>query len=182
MKVIKFLLIFPFFYAAFSFALNENLALENSFEECNTSFESEKVNELIYIQQAKVAELSQDPNSLGKYLLKISGSDKTLVYFSDKPNREAGTLTLSQFVKAWQNNGMLKENPPNVVISYVNFKPSSESGVGADVLTLSNPQYDFSSDSVTFNATPLHEFDIMTGKFENVVMVFDGLTQEENLL
>lgn len=177
MKAIKYLLMLPLLLCSTSI-LHSNAA---SFESDSIVQENQNTNELIYIQQAKVANLTQDPNSLGKYLFTIQGSDKTLVYFSDKPDREAGTLSLNQFVKAWQNNGNLKKNPPNVVISYVDFKASSDSGVGVDVLTLSNPVYDFSTDSITFEAVPLHEFDIMTGKFENVVMVFDGVSPENSL-
>lgn len=144
-------------------------------ESCCSDLEKSNTNELIYIQQAKVAELTTNPNKIGAYLLKVGGSDKTLVYFSDKPERDAGTLSLSQFVKSWQNMPQLKENPPNAVISFVKFKASSESGVGADILQLSNPVYDFSTDTVTFEAAPLHEFEVTTGRFENVVMVFDGI-------
>ncbi len=131
--------------------------------------------ELIYIQQAKVAELSHNPNRLGTYLLKVSGSDKTLVYFSDKPDRVAGTLTLSQFVKTWQNSTAVQDNQPNAVISYMEFKATTECGVGADILQLSNPKYDAGTDTVTFEAKPLHEYEIMTGVFENLVIVYDGI-------
>lgn len=172
MKTIKqfSITLFLFIFANYLGAFEAN---EPNFEETSlNTYDSE----MIYIQQAKVAELTCNPNKLGKYLLKVSGSDKTLVYFSDKPNREAGTVTLSQFVKSWENNGELQTSPPNVVISYVNFKSTSEDGVGADVLQLTNPKYNYSEDSVTFEAEPLHEFKIMTGRFENVVMVFDGLS------
>ena len=135
--------------------------------------------ELIYIQQAKVAELSVNPNAIDSYLLKVSGSDKTLVYFSDKPDRLAGTLTLSQFVKTWQHSSSQQEESPNAVISYVEFKASTDSGVGADILQLSNPVYDACSESVTFEARPLHEYEIMTGTFENLVIVYDGIKTEE---
>lgn len=136
--------------------------------------------ELIYIQQAKVAELSQNPNRLDTYLLKVSGSDKTLVYFSDKPDRVAGTLSLSQFVKGWQNNSSLQEDQPNAVISYVSFEPAIDAGVGADILQLSNPEYDAGTDTVTFTAKPLHEYEVTTGKFENLVIVYDGVGNQDN--
>lgn len=156
---------------SFAFAANSPL----------TDTLSKRENELIYIQQAKVAELTNNPEKIGAYLLKIGGSDKTLVYFSDKPERDAGTLSLSQFVKTWQNTPQLKENPPNAVISFVKFKATSDKGVGADILQLSNPVYDFSTDTVTFEASPLHEFEVTTGRFENVVMVFDGIATDNEM-
>ena len=131
--------------------------------------------ELIYIQQAKVAELLHNPDRLGTYLLKLSGNDKTLVYFSDKPDRVAGTLTLAQFVKTWQSSTSTQDNQPNAVISYMEFKATTEYGVGADILQLSNPKYDAGTDTVTFVAKPLHEYEIMTGVFENLVIVYDGI-------
>lgn len=134
----------------------------------------------IYIQQAKSAELIQDPDHLGKYLLKISGSDKKIVFFADKPTRQAGTLSLAQFLKSWQNNSFVQQPPPNAVISYVKFDPKSACGVTADVLSLSNPRYDLTYDILTFEATPLHEFEILEGKFENIVLVFDGVTSDKS--
>lgn len=131
--------------------------------------------EFIYIQQAKGAELTVCPNKIGYYLLKITGNDKTLVYFSDKPDRSAGTLALNQFVKKWQASAEMQENSPNAVISYVDFKAENEEGVGADILQLSEPHYDASTDTITFLAKPLHEYELMTGKFENIVIVYDGV-------
>ncbi len=131
--------------------------------------------EFIYIQQAKGAELTVCPNKIGYYLLKITGNDKTLVYFSDKPDRSAGTLALNQFVKKWQASAEMQENSPNAVISYVDFKAENEEGVGADILQLSEPHYDASTDTITFLAKPLHEYEVMTGKFENIVIVYDGV-------
>ncbi|MCH9632986.1 MAG: hypothetical protein S4CHLAM6_13370 [Chlamydiae bacterium] len=145
----------------------------------DTLIDAEELNsissELIYIQQAKVAELSHNPDRPGTYLLRVSGSDKTLVYFSDKPDRVAGTLTLAHFVKTWQNSTALKESLPNAVISYMEFKATTDTGVGADILQLSNPEYNAGTDTVTFVAKPLHEYDIMTGVFENLVIVYDGI-------
>ncbi len=156
---------------------------------CATAFADDMVeltdaapanSELIYIQQAKVAELSHNPDRLGYYQLKVSGSDKTLVFFSDKPDRSAGTLTLSQFVKTWQNNSTHLGDSPNAVISYLEFRASTESGVGADILQLSSPQYDPGTNSVTFTAKPLHEYEITTGTFENLVIIYDGVNDLES--
>lgn len=137
--------------------------------------------DFIYIQQAKVAELSLNPNRLGHYILKVSGNDKTLVYFSDKPERIAGTVNLNQFVKMWQNNAKLSEDNPNAVISYVEFHATKEEGAGVDVLQLSNPHYDVAQDAIIFNAKPLHEYEVLTGKFDNVVIIYDGITQAATL-
>lgn len=150
-----------------TFAVAQSNQLKNKSPSSNPEF--------IYIQQAKGAELTLCPDKIGYYLLKVTGNDKTLVYFSDKPDRSAGTLTLNQFVKKWQASIAMQETNPNAVISYVDFKAEKEDGVGADILQLSDPHYDATTDTVTFLAKPLHEYEIMTGKFENIVIVYDGV-------
>ena len=60
-------------------------------------------------------------------------------------------------------------------MSYINFSPKVQTGVSVDVLELYNPKYDEQREIVIFEAKALHDYDVLLGDFEEVVIVYDGL-------
>ena len=130
---------------------------------------------LIYIQQAKSATLEKSPKGCNYFTLEVFQNEPTVVYFSDKPDRAAGMISLTQFLKVWSNDPNMQSDHPICVMSYVNFTPKVQTGVSVDVLELYNPKYNEEKESVIFEAKSLHDYDVLLGDFEEVVIVYDGL-------
>ncbi len=131
--------------------------------------------ERIYIHPCEKASLVQNPDKDYEYLLKIDVKNQKVVFFTDNPQRDVKSMPIVQFIKKWTLNAAFDGMLPNAVISYMNFKTTSEDGEWADVLQLGSPRYDQGAEEVIFEANPLHEYEISTGDFENVVIVYDGV-------
>ena len=131
----------------------------------------------LFIQQAALATLKQNPDLPGLYQLTLKGLYPRIVYISTESKHIAGVIELSDFLENWEENeALFGESGPSAIMSYLSFKPNIQSGVTTDVLELSKPVYDPSSNSITFKAKPNHEKPVKTGRFKNVVLVYDGLS------
>ena len=131
----------------------------------------------LFIQQASTATLKQDPQTPNQYLLTLRGLYPRIVYVSNESKHIAGVIQLSDFLENWKENQVLfGEDGPSAIMSYLSFKPNIKSGVTTDVLQLSKPIYERSTNSITFTAKPQHKNGVKTGRFKNIVVVYDGLS------
>ncbi|MCH9632987.1 MAG: hypothetical protein S4CHLAM6_13380 [Chlamydiae bacterium] len=147
-------------------ALDHPLVLQSKFQ-----------TDTLFIQQASTATLKQDPNTPNQYLLTLRGLYPRIVYVSNESKHIAGVIELNDFLENWRENQVLfKDDGPSAIMSYLSFKPSIQSGVVTDVLQLTKPIYDRSTNSITFTAKPLHKNRVRTGRFKNIVVVYDGLS------
>lgn len=74
-----------------------------------------------------------------------------VVYFSDRPHRVAGMLSLEVFAQGWDKGpGSLRADPPNATLSYM-----GKDGVKSVIVELTNPNVDVLKRSITFNARVL---------------------------
>ena len=76
----------------------------------------------------------------GGYTLTLKGMDNKVLYFSDRPVRKAGYITMTQFMGGWaKGKDSFKDNPPNAAIVHAALK-SNEKGIAQAVpLELTNP-------------------------------------------
>jgi len=132
---------------------------------------------VLFIQAAKSADLTADPNKPGQYILHLKEVNPTMVWFSDRPNRMAGTLNMDHLIKVWQKgHESFAISHPNVGMVYSVFKATTTGGVSADVLTLSNPQYNANDQTLRYLAKPVgHELGIKAGSFKDVFLFIDGM-------
>lgn len=131
----------------------------------------------LFIQQATTATLRTNLAEPGKYELILRGIYPRTLYVTTKTKHEAGTISLKDFLRIWEKNAIqFGDSGPSVVLSYLSFKPFIKSGVETDTLELSNPVYDSSSNTVSFQAVPEHSKTIKTGRFKNIVILYDGLS------
>lgn len=141
------------------------------------SLQSKFDTDTLFIQQANTATLRSSLAEPGKYELILRGINPKTLYVTTKSKHEAGTITLIEFLRIWEKNAVqFGDSGPSVVLSYLSFKPFVKSGVETDTLELSNPIYDSSSNTISFQATPEHTNTIKTGRFKNVVILYDGLS------
>lgn len=85
---------------------------------------SEKQASLIFMLYAAKADIIKNGDS---YELILQETSPNVVYFGDRPLRQAGFLTMSTFVKYWnQNDAIFKKEPPNVAIMGTDSKGASK--------------------------------------------------------
>lgn len=130
----------------------------------------------LFMQQASSATLKQDPSVPGQYQLCLRGLYPRIIYLTAESRHKAGVIPLQTFLKNWQRQEVLfRDDGPSAILSYLSFKPSTQSGIETDVLELSKPVYNRSSNSIVFIAKTSHNQPIKTGRFKNVVLIYDGL-------
>ena len=135
----------------------------------------------LFIQQSSSATLKNNPVEPGKLQLILRGVYPRTVFVTTRSKHSAGTVSLHDFLKVWEENAIqFEDNGPSAVISYLSFKPFVQSGVQTDTLELTNPVYESSSNSIIFTATPQHQAKVKTGRFKNVVIIYDGLNISSN--
>lgn len=74
------------------------------------------------------------------YTLTLKGMDDKVLYFSDRPVRKAGFITMTKFMGEWaKGNNSFKANPPNAAIVHAALK-SNETGIAQAIpVELSDP-------------------------------------------
>lgn len=89
----------------------------------------------------------------GRYTLTMTGTDPSMAVFSDRPVRRGGVADTGSLVPVWKKGGKtsFKSDPPNAAVTV------HEADGTMDVLlvTLSKPQYDQATKTLTFTARPL---------------------------
>lgn len=86
----------------------------------------------------------------------VYGAHPKVVYFSDNPKRDYGTIDNKQFVNNWKlANTYFKKNPPSVLINYYNASNHKYRQIDTGVFVLSNPAYDEKTHTVSYDATQI---------------------------
>ena len=74
------------------------------------------------------------------YTLTLQGMDDKVLFFSDRPVRTAGCITMTQFMSDWaKGNNSFKANPPNAAIVHAALKTNDEGIAQAIPVELTNP-------------------------------------------
>ncbi len=95
--------------------------------------------ELLFVQTA------QDVRLDGEKLM-LKGISPTVLFFTDRPERIAGTMKNDRYLKLWTDDGKdsFLADPPNATLSVF-----VDDAVGELVVTLKNPQ--FTGDDLTYD-------------------------------
>ena len=76
----------------------------------------------------------------GGYTLTLKDMDPKVLYFSDRPVRKAGFITMTRFMGDWaKGNNSFKANPPNAAIVHAALKTNEKGIAQAIPVELSNP-------------------------------------------
>ena len=74
------------------------------------------------------------------YTLTLKGMDDKVLYFSDRPVKKAGFITLTQFMDDWsKGNDSFKKTPPNAAIVHATLYPNDKGRAQALAVELTNP-------------------------------------------
>ena len=89
-------------------------------------------------------------NGDGNYTLTIDGVSSQTIYFSDRPERDAGQIDMQTYL----NSGCFNEtNPPNAAIDVLN----GEEGNDVVIVELLNPVYDSNAATLQYTARILED-------------------------
>lgn len=104
----------------------------------------------MFVQTAENGTFSAIPGK-DSYKLVLKGVTPQTVYFSDRPERIAGSVNNRDFLSAI---GFGKLNPPNAAIVLTEPKSKDSDVI---VVTLENPVYNESTKTLTYEAKPLKD-------------------------
>ncbi|MCX6994273.1 MAG: hypothetical protein NTY13_00300, partial [Chlamydiae bacterium] len=106
----------------------------------------------------------------GGYKLTLKGVDDKVLYFSDRPVRKAGYITITQFMGNWaKGNDSFKANPPNAAIVHAALK-TNEKGIAQVIpVEMTNPV--ITAQGWTFDLNGLGGEGLSVGSYK-VISVF----------
>ena len=90
---------------------------------------------LLYVQRAATGATTLDANGSGTLVLE--GVDADTVWFQDRPGRDAGRSTTSEFVDGWAADGFA-DDPPNGALELLGV----DGGASTHVVELRDPSWD----------------------------------------
>lgn len=112
--------------------------------------------ELLFTQTADSAVLSQNPQKPQSYIFTLHNVNPSTVWFSDRPQRVSGTLTISEFMKYWTQptpNNFVTDHPNANLIAVYKDKEINKHISG--VLMLARPVYNAQQQTLTYDAYSL---------------------------
>lgn len=114
--------------------------------------------ELLFVMLSKKVAIHQNKTNSKNYQVILTNVSPDVVYFTNRPVRKTGYVSLQKFLTLWKK-GTFKDVAPNAVIEAISMhmKPSDIKPATAVsyAVTLTNPVYDSATNVVTFDATPL---------------------------
>ena len=90
-------------------------------------------------------------NADGSYTITLTGVDSRVIAFTDRPNRDAGTIEASEYYANWQS--MFGTSAPNAVL----VEHTAVNGADSLVVTMYSPQ--LTTNGLQFRATLLEDED-----------------------
>ena len=114
---------------------------------------------LLFVLHADSAHMEFVEGTTVTGTLHLHKVDDSVAFFSERPNRKAGTIPLKTFLANWgQGNDTFSLQPPNA--GFIFFAPSesprSSTAYYSEVnLTLQNPIYNKKKDTLSFDVTLL---------------------------
>lgn len=123
----------------------------------NKALSHSKDTKVMFSQTAGSATLKQQGHSKENYLLVLHNVNKNTLWFTDRPLREAGTMTTQSFIKVWNEgqDNFSKVNP-NANLAFTDDTDKLHI-IKEGVFTLSNPIYDKANNTLTYNVTLIYE-------------------------
>src|SRR6056297_1192163 len=107
----------------------------------------------------------QDTDS---YRVRISGTNNTVTWFSDRPVRESGTTTANLLMDLWNGSSFVSDPPNSALV----MRDGPASGTG--VVKASRPK--FKNGIFAFTVTPIESKSALPMQAESVSLFIDNFT------
>lgn len=136
--------------------------------------------EYLFVQTAKKAEIKATQTDR-TYTLTFKDISPYVVYFTDRPNRETGHLSMQEYLTTWKNGAdTFAKSAPNAALEGVKFA-GIKNGMEAVSYTfaLSQPVYNEKANTLAYTVTLLSGEKVLTkeqlGKMRRPVLFIDGI-------
>jgi len=106
------------------------------------------------------------------YSLTLKANSGYVSYFTDRPVRKAGTVSLQKFISMWNDKKIkpnFAESAPNVAINLVSQQGKNQNAV----VEVSNPTY--ADNTVTYQLSMIDKKPLLEGNLKHVVLFFDDI-------
>lgn len=127
----------------------------------NVSAKSEDAkSSYLFVQNAEYAILKPaSKNDKQNYTLTLHRIEPEVIFFTDRPQRVMGHISLQDFVKLWQGKSgdNFTADAPNVGVNGIKFRGLLNHKNVDVVAELTNPVYDAKAKTMTFNAKVLSD-------------------------
>ena len=124
--------------------------------------------ELLFVMAAKDSKVKSNNGKVGELIL--YQVDKSVTYFTDRPMRKAGKMSMEAFLKLW-DKGFEKDHPNS---AFVYFEEDGKTVYTDIPVILDHPKYDKEHDRLTFDIKVLEEKQrLKTGHFGEVTLFVD---------
>ncbi|OGT47828.1 MAG: hypothetical protein A3E83_03120 [Gammaproteobacteria bacterium RIFCSPHIGHO2_12_FULL_41_20] len=132
------------------------------------STEAKQKVSLLFVLRAETGVIAKTDDG---YTLTLQGVDDKVLYFSDRPVRKAGFITMTQLMNDWaKGKNSFQANPPNAAIVHASLK-SNEKGVAQAIpVELTNPVA--TANGWLFHVADLHG-KISIGSYHEVSVFID---------
>jgi hypothetical protein len=111
---------------------------------------------LLFVLHAKKGQLTVNSVNTNQGKLILSNVDRSIAYFTDRPVRKAGKMSMQKFIKSWSaDNGLgFGEEPPNSGFVFYKDPKNGPSEVNIELL---EPKYDQKAGTLSFDITFLDD-------------------------
>ncbi len=145
---------------------------------CNANASSKHtIRRLIFMQPSAYATL-QPTNQTHIYLLtlKLLGDNPQVVYVSEHPHREAGTIPVAKFLSGWNEHpNSFSNKPPMAALVYEEFKADKPYGVKVDMMQITKPKLDSASNTLTYEVETTGGYTLQSGKYTGASLLIDRI-------
>ncbi|GAB4188366.1 MAG: hypothetical protein Tsb0015_08250 [Simkaniaceae bacterium] len=151
----KMFFIFLSFCAALAFFGCNNQMLAKTAKMQNNNSKKDKKEQLLFVIHAKKGHLKINESNPDTGTITLMDTDNHVVFFTDRPDRKAGKISMEEFLNKWSQNGnSFAENPPNAGFIFFEDKENTYSEVNIE---LTNPQYQKAEKELAFDIRFLEE-------------------------
>lgn len=111
----------------------------------------QETTQYLFVQSFRRGEISPVPGGGATFTLTLEEGLGQTIFFSNRPERHVGTTPTPEFLKGMPFKA---ENPPNAAL-VLEEQPGD---IDIAVLELTNPHYDTETNTATYDATPLKDY------------------------
>ena len=140
--------------------------ITNAQQKNNTQKKQEKASWLFVLNSEKGIAVACS-NDASKKCLQLTGVQKTVAAFTDRPNRKYGSIPTEKLIKAWKK--LFKNDPPNAAISHPDLKKRDVNDV--HVVTIEKVKLD-KNNGITMELSYMGDDPIELNKTHNNISIF----------
>lgn len=119
---------------------------------------STQMTDFLLVQTAKSSSIHRVENQSKLYTLQLNNVSPYVNYFSERPKRQAGMLSLIKFMQQWyaKNSQSFSKDAPNAMFRAVIKNRDGEKHIGFAV-ELMHPVYDKAKHRLSYTISPLED-------------------------